>query len=431
MDCFKSQEICRAIASKIAETPYGILLASGWESITYNCKKPVLGGWGRIDSFPAENQNDLQGLDAFIQKNRGRWIFAHFNYEFGLLLDSRHETKVPEGNLFPLFSLVVPEFVAGSQNDGLFYTDQKSGENLNPEILINAYNVRETQTYTLAPPLPGINLNNTYRQDYLSKAEKILEHLQNGDIYEMNLCVPFAARGSLTNPAETWLSMLKIQDSPYSALYRNDDAWLLCCSPERFIRREGRQIISQPIKGTIRRGIDPEEDEHLKQALLNSEKERSENVMIVDLVRNDLGRIAETGTVTVSELFGLHTFPGVHQMISTIEARVREGISFTETMRALFPMGSMTGAPKIRATEIIAANENFSRGLFSGSVGYIDPEGDYDFNVVIRSILYDGKNEHISFPAGSAITARCNPEAEFEECILKAQSMLRVLHQNQ
>lgn len=182
------------------------------------------------------------------------------------------------------------------------------------------------------------------------------------------------------------------------------------------------------MKGTARRNLaHAAADEALKQKLYNSAKERSENVMIVDLMRNDLSQVCNEASVQVDELFGIYTFPQVHQMISTISGEIKEEISFTQLLKALFPMGSMTGAPKRRVMQLIDQYEEFSRGLFSGSVGYITPEGDFDFNVVIRSILYNAANGYVSCPVGSGITFYSDAEKEWEECLLKVEAIRQVL----
>jgi para-aminobenzoate synthetase component 1 len=205
------------------------------------------------------------------------------------------------------------------------------------------------------------------------------------------------------------------------------EQFLLSASPERFIKKVGKKIISQPIKGTARRGANEEEDKQIKHHLFNDPKERAENIMIVDLVRNDLSRTADKGSVIVEELCGIYTFPQVHQMISTVVSELREDVHFIEAIRQCFPMGSMTGAPKVRAMKLIEKYESTKRGLFSGAVGYITPEGDFDFNVVIRSILYNARNHYLSFMVGGAITMQAEAEKEYEECMLKAKAIMRVL----
>ena len=220
----------------------------------------------------------------------------------------------------------------------------------------------------------------------------------------------------------------EISPNPFSAFYRLDDKYLMCASPERFLKRTGNHIISQPIKGTAKRVLaDVEQDALSKAGLLHNEKERSENVMIVDLVRNDLSKVCVEGSVRVEELFEVLSFPQVHQMISTVGCELVENILFTDIIKATFPMGSMTGAPKKRVMELIEQYEGTKRGLFSGSVGYIKPDGDFDFNVVIRSILYNSSSNYLSVQAGSAITFACIPEREYEECLMKVEGMRKVL----
>ncbi|MCW9041190.1 MAG: anthranilate synthase component I family protein, partial [Flavobacteriales bacterium] len=219
----------------------------------------------------------------------------------------------------------------------------------------------------------------------------------------------------------------KKSPTPFSCFVKQDDKYLLCASPERFIQKTGNDIISQPIKGTIKRGKDQQEDEQLKKVLFNDQKERSENIMIVDLVRNDLSKIAQKNSVKVDELCGIYTFPQVHQMISTVRAIVKENTTFEEIIQALFPMGSMTGAPKISAMQLIEKYEATRRGIYSGTVGYITPEKNVDFNVVIRSITYNDSLKYLSFMVGGAITALSIPEKEYEECLLKAKAMMEVL----
>jgi para-aminobenzoate synthetase component 1 len=214
---------------------------------------------------------------------------------------------------------------------------------------------------------------------------------------------------------------------PFSALYKNDTQYVICASPERFLGKRAQRIFSQPIKGTRKRNEDPVLDEQEKLILQNDPKEIAENVMIVDLVRNDLTKSAKLGTIKVSELFGIHTFANLHQMISTVEAEIKEDCSIFECIQNAFPMGSMTGAPKLRAMELIEEVENTKRGLYSGSIGYIDPIGDFDFNVIIRSIFYDKNTKSLSFQVGSAITLDADPEKEYEECLLKAESILKAL----
>lgn len=265
------------------------------------------------------------------------------------------------------------------------------------------------------------------KESYVSKIEKMLAYIQRGDIYEANFCQEFFSENATINPLQTYLSLNAISNPPYAAFLKWQNHYLLSASPERYIQKCGNKVISQPIKGTARRSDNPVEDKELAIGLQTNEKERSENIMITDLVRNDLSRTAQKNSVSVEELCELYTFKQVHQLISTITSEVAENCTPTEILKTTFPMGSMTGAPKISAMKIIEELEETKRGLFSGAVGYFTPEGDFDFNVVIRSILYNKKLSFVSFSVGSAITAKSLPEAEYEECLIKAKAMRQVL----
>ncbi len=265
------------------------------------------------------------------------------------------------------------------------------------------------------------------KENYLSKVSKMLEHIHRGDIYEANFCMEFYAENAEIDPLEIYQKLNAISEPPFAVYFKNNFQYLLSASPERYLRKEGLKVISQPIKGTARRSFDVEQDEQLKSDLAQNEKERSENIMIVDLVRNDLSHTATKGSVQVEELCQIYTFKQVHQMISTIVSEVENTTSPIEILRTTFPMGSMTGAPKISAMQIIEALEETKRGLYSGAVGYFTPNGDFDFNVVIRSILYNSQNQYLSFSVGSAVTSQAIPEMEYEECLLKAKAMFEVL----
>lgn len=267
----------------------------------------------------------------------------------------------------------------------------------------------------------------TSRKKYIENVEKIKEAIVEGEFYEMNYCIEYVTKSSAFDPAHCYQKLNEISPMPFSVLMKFESKYLICASPERFLKKQGNKIISQPIKGTIKRSFDKQEDDLLKKQLLESEKERAENLMIVDLVRNDLAKSAETGSVKVDELFGIYTFRRIHQMISTITALHDPKIPMTDIIKNAFPMGSMTGAPKIRVMEEIDKLEDSARGLYSGAVGIFTPEGDFDFNVVIRSIVYDAENSHISFHVGSAITYDSDPEHEYNECLLKAESLFEVL----
>jgi para-aminobenzoate synthetase component 1 len=262
---------------------------------------------------------------------------------------------------------------------------------------------------------------------YITTVKKLQEHIQQGDIYEVTLCQEFYAEEVNFDPLTAFIALNRISPTPFSSFFKQDNHYILSATPERYIAKRGNTLLSQPIKGTARRSSDKLEDEAIKQALAESEKERAENVMIVDLVRNDLTRCALPGTVQVDELFGVYSFTQVHQLISTISCQVAPEQTLSNILRATFPMGSMTGAPKIRAMQLIEQYERSKRGVYSGSVGYIQPNGDFDLNVIIRSMLYNANTNYLSFQVGGAITAKSIPEEEYEECLLKAKAISQVL----
>ena len=265
------------------------------------------------------------------------------------------------------------------------------------------------------------------KESYIAKVKQMLEHIHRGDIYEANFCMEFYAENAIIEPVKIYQKLNAISKPPFAIFFKNNEQYLLCASPERYLRKEGTKVISQPIKGTAKRFSDLVLDENSKTELETNPKERSENIMIVDLVRNDLSHTAIKGSVEVEELCGIYTFEQVHQMISTVVSNVSTTTSPVEILRTTFPMGSMTGAPKISAMKIIEELEETKRGLYSGAVGYFSPENDFDFNVVIRSILYNAQEKYVSFSVGSAITSQSNPEQEYEECLLKAKAMFEVL----
>ena len=265
------------------------------------------------------------------------------------------------------------------------------------------------------------------KNEYIQKATAFLEHIHRGDIYEANFCMEFYAENATINPLEKFNKLNAISQTPFAVYFKNNNYFLLSATPERYLRKEGETLISQPIKGTAKRFSDPKEDELAKINLASDPKERSENIMITDLVRNDLSRTAQKGTVEVKELCGIYSFQQVHQMISTITSKLDAKHSLIDVLKLTFPMGSMTGAPKISAMKIIEELEETKRGLYSGAIGYFSPNGDFDFNVVIRSILYNQEKKYLSFSVGSAITALSDPEKEYEECLLKAKAMHEVL----
>ncbi len=256
---------------------------------------------------------------------------------------------------------------------------------------------------------------------------KMQDHIQRGDIYEVNLCQEFYADQVNLNPVAAFEKLNSISPTPFAAFFKFNKNYILSASPERFLAKRNQQLISQPIKGTAKRGKTAEEDQKIVQGMLNSTKEIAENVMIVDLVRNDLTKSAVPKSVKADRLFEIQTFKLVHQMISTITCEIDEKVADVEVIKNTFPAGSMTGAPKIAAMQICDQVEATRRSLYAGSIGYFGPEGDFDFNVVIRTILYNAQSKYLSFQTGGAITVQANAEDEYQECLLKANGMLQVL----
>lgn len=262
---------------------------------------------------------------------------------------------------------------------------------------------------------------------YLETIKSIQDHIHRGDIYEINFCQEFYAENAMINPLDIYLHLNEISKPPFAGFLKLRDKFILSASPERFVRKEGNKVISQPIKGTAKRSANSKTDKQLVIDLANDPKERSENIMIVDLVRNDLAKTAIKSSVTVEELCKVYSFKQVHQLISTITAEVEKTVDSIDIIKSLFPMGSMTGAPKIAAMKIIEEMESTKRGVYSGAVGYFTPTHDFDFNVVIRSILYNNTNKYLSYTVGGAITAQSDPEKEYEECLIKAIAMKKAL----
>ena len=265
------------------------------------------------------------------------------------------------------------------------------------------------------------------REKYFHKITEVLQHIHQGNIYEANFCMEFFAENAIIDPIEKFVKLNEISQPPFACFFKNKNHFLLSATPERYLRKEGKSIISQPIKGTAKRFSNPAEDEESKRQLALDPKERAENIMITDLVRNDLSRTAEKGAVVVEELCEIYSFLQVHQMISTVSSKLNLQFAAVDVLKTTFPMGSMTGAPKISVMKIIEEVEETKRGLYSGAVGYFTPNGDFDFNVVIRSILYNQEKKYLSFSVGSAITSQSVPESEYEECLLKAKAMRDVL----
>lgn len=267
------------------------------------------------------------------------------------------------------------------------------------------------------------------RKQYIENVNAIKQHIKLGDIYEINYCITFEAHQAKIDPLALYQKLNGISNASFSAFAKLDHQYIICSSPELFLSKNAERLITKPIKGTARRGLTAPEDEQLKTTLQNNAKERNENVMIVDVARNDLSRIAQRGTVNVDALFNIESYQQVHQMVSTVSCLVKENTTFNEIIDAAFPMASMTGAPKYRAMQLIDEYEVYNRGPYSGTLGYVDAKGDFDLSVLIRSVFYDEEKHYLSFTVGSAITDMCHAEEEYEECLLKAKAMIQALEQ--
>ena len=390
----------------------------GYASDTaYEC----LAGAGLIDSVTADETPGLYKLDQFQRKNR-EWIFGHMAYDVKNEIEN-FESSNPDGIQFPNIHFFVPEIV-------LILKKKELQIGMPP-----GYDTRKIYDEIICCMQPElscynpVSLKSTFPHDeYIDAVKKLQQHILRGDCYEINFCQEFYASNAIIDPPGVYQKLSTLSPNPFAAFYAYGDKYLICASPERFLKKTEMAIVSQPMKGTARRiSGNIKADEQQRKDLYNNEKERSENIMIVDLVRNDLAKICVEGSVHVKDFLRLHTFPQVHQMISTIEGNLKKNIALSEIFSATFPMGSMTGAPKKRVMELIEKYEKTKRGLFSGTVGYITPDGDFDFNVVIRSVLYNKANQYVSIQAGSAITFKSNPENEYEECLLKVAALKKAL----
>jgi len=381
---------------------------------------PNLMAVGARQVWAPENGQAFASLSEKLAK-QGHWYFGFWGYDLKNELESLQSegaalTGFPESYFFE------PAYLLRFEGSQVRIT---TWDGRSPKALFDQISRKEWQE-TPRPQL-GKPLQLVTEQEYLEKVERIRHHIAEGDVYELNYCIPFQVEQAELSPEALFFELMAVSPMPFSVFFKLGDQYLLSASPERFLKKEGRQLISQPIKGTAKRGNTPEQDETLKSELWQSEKERAENMMIVDLVRNDLARSAERGSVKVPELFGIYSFEQLHQMISTVTATLPTHENAITALAKAFPMGSMTGAPKIEAMKLIDSLEVGKRGLFSGSVGFIAPHGDFDFNVVIRSLFYDRGAQVLSWWVGSAITYDSSPVAEYQECMLKAEAIKKIL----
>ena len=350
------------------------------------------------------------------------WFFGHLGYDLKNEIETLAPLKKPLID-FGLGFFFEPEIIIQIKNGKFSVITSIQPENeIYKAICIEPGEILQSVSSEV------ILQNNISRQQYIDTIHRLQQHIRRGDCYEINFCQEFFALNAVIDPLFIYSNLALISANPFFAFYKLNDKYCLCASPERYIKKSKKIIISQPMKGTSRRNLeDSRVDKENRNYLHYSLKEKSENVMIVDLVRNDLSKICKQGSVIVDELFGLYSFPHVHQMVSTVKGILKDDIDWVGAIKATFPMGSMTGAPKKKVMELIEDNEVFSRGLFSGSIGYVNPEGDCDFNVVIRSIFYNKQEKILSFMVGGGITFYSDASDEYEECLLKIAPLLAVL----
>lgn len=387
----------------------------------------LLIGIDSLAELVVKDKDSFNSLKEFYE-SQNDWLMGYLTYDLKNEIENIESKNIDQLNFPPIY-FFRPKYIfrLKSSKWEILIDDSIT---LKEELASIISQIKNNTSHTKKIKDSHFIKSRLSKINYIEIVDKLKSHIKKGDIYEINFCQEFYSESAKINPFDVYEKLNSISPAPFSCYFKNKNHHLMCSSPERFLKKTANTIISQPIKGTIKRGKNEEEDQQLKKELFENQKERSENIMIVDLVRNDLSKSAQRKSVNVDELFGIYTFKHVHQMISTVSSKLREDIHFTEAIKNAFPMGSMTGAPKLRAMELIEENESTKRNLFSGSVGYIDPEENFDFNVVIRSIFYNSVNDYLSFSVGSAITINCNAENEYDECLLKARAMFESLNLN-
>lgn len=374
---------------------------------------------GISDSITGNGVNDWERLKTFIDKHSQNYpVFGYFSYDLKNQIE-KLESKHDDFIQFPSMYFFVPQHVILIDSNAQMMVMSEDSDTIIQQI---KNQIIEKDTRKIVVLKQKVD-----KETYLRNVEAIKNRIIEGDVYELNYCVEFFAEKVSLDPMQTYFHLQKNSPTPFGAYFKLNDKYILCASPERFIKKSLNMLYSQPIKGTVKRSDDFLTDEELKEELQYSEKERAENLMIVDLVRNDLAKSSKTGSVKVEELYGIYSFKQVHQMISTVSSTITDGLHPVEAIRNAFPMGSMTGAPKVMAMELIEQYETSKRGVYSGAIGYFAPNEDFDFNVVIRSIQYNTSNQYLNFEVGSAITFDSDAEKEYEECLLKAEAMIKAL----
>ncbi|WP_234997776.1 anthranilate synthase component I family protein [Mucilaginibacter sp. OK098] len=359
----------------------------------------------------------FEKLEQFRRQHPG-WMTGFFTYDLKNEIENL-ASENPDHLQFPDLYFFVPQYLMIIKGNEVEIIAEDA------QIVLDKI---ERQALSVNDQASIVNIQSRLsKQQYLDSVEKIKGNINRGDIYVTNFCQEFFAENAVIEPLAVFLKLNEVSPNPFSAFFKWKDNYILCATPERFLAKRNNKLISQPIKGTAKRGNTLAEDELNIRELRNHAKELQENVMIVDLVRNDLTRSAKQGTVKAEELYSISSFRHVHQMISTVVCEMEDNISAVQAIKNTFPMGSMTGAPKISAMQLMEEYEQSRRGVYSGAIGYFSPDDDFDFNVVIRTLLYNAENKYLSFHAGSAITYHADAEKEYDECLLKAQAILEVL----
>ena len=421
---FNKGELLKALLNISSNIDYICVLVSNLEQKESNLPKDyinydVLAGVGK-KAILISNNDSFEKLNK-LHTQKKDWLFGYLSYDLKNEIEELSSNNTDNFNTDNL-TFFVPEYLILLNNDKLEIQTYHSIESCNE--FVKAFNFSDFSCYK-----PEVNfIRREDKKSYLNKIEKIKNHIQIGDIYEMNYCQEFYASDVKIDAESVFLELNKRMQTPFSSFLKLKNQYILSASPERFLRKKGTYILSQPIKGTRKRGKTKLEDSSLMNELKTSQKDISENVMITDLVRNDLSITAKKESVKVEELCKVYTFRKVHQMITSISSEIDAGINFTDVLKAAFPMGSMTGAPKLRAMELIEHFEDFKRGVFSGAVGYITPQADFDFNVVIRTILYNLATDYLSIGVGGAITIKSDAMQEYEECLIKAKPLFDVFN---
>jgi para-aminobenzoate synthetase component 1 len=394
------------------------------ESSVYYCPIQKFLAFKAKDSLVYTGEDSVLQIENFITKNQGEYIISAFSYDLKNHFESLN-SKNNDLSEFPDVILWVPVVVIQFEGDN--YQVLKGELTDNDRTFVASFLVPNTNT-----SLQSIRFKSRISKEaYIEKVNLVKAEIQQGNCYELNFCQEFYAENVGSFDSITLFNRLfEITKAPFAVYFSFDNWEVFCASPERYLKREGNQLLSEPIKGTIKRGETVSSDKALIHQLQNDHKERAENVMIVDLVRNDLSKIATKGSVRVDELCGIHTFETVHHMISTVSCTILPETSFITCLKASFPMGSMTGAPKVNVMKLIERLESFKRGIYSGSLGLIKPNGDFDLNVVIRSLVYNREKASFSCSVGSAITINSDAEKEFDECSVKIKKIIGVFEDN-